>query len=187
MSTVEATQALVDRANAQGKTVEQMRRAVSNPVAWQLDGDTLRMSLDSGSTWAEIGEMREIADGRYLVYRDGVALSGMKEGQDSLASAAYYAIRSLANRASTRDLGTGKSGGKTVVAALATQNKALASANESANAQNRVLMAIMTSAQPVKADVIAAGEDWLRDTVAKLPQQLQASARKLLAAALKGE
>jgi hypothetical protein len=186
MSTVEATQALVDRANAQGKTVEQMRRAVSNPVAWQLDGDTLRMSLDSGTTWAEIGEMREIADGRYLVYRDGVALSGMKEGQDSLASAAYYAIRSLANRASTRDLGTGKSGGKTVVAALAT-NKALAAENNAANAQNRVLMAIMTSTQPVKADVVAAGEDWLRETVAKLPQQSQAQSRKLLAAALKGE
>jgi hypothetical protein len=39
----------------------------------------------------------------------------------------------------------------------------------------------------VKADVVAAGEDWLRETVAKLPQQSQAQSRKLLAAALKGE
>lgn len=182
MSTAEAsTQALVS-AQADERTAEQRRRAVSNPFAVEASvGGDVVLVVD-GQYRSVIGTLEHHPRG-YLVRREGVSLAKADTYQATIEGACYYGLRNLMSRAASRDLGEKSAG----AVASATERAVKAEARVSAaEAQNRVLMGIMMGSAFAKADVIAAGEDWLRTTVAAIPEAggRRRAAQQLLAKVL---
>ena len=180
MSTAQAsTAAVVASATADDeRTIEQRRRAVSNPFAFsraEVDGaDCILLSL-GGQQPVVLGQLRDVPGKGVQLTREGSNLAQGDSVMPDVQTAAYYGGRNLLSRAAKAAFGEGKQ----ATATLTAQVKSQASVIEAQAAQQRVVMALMGSGELLAADIRLAGTEWAQETASKLPAALKA---KLVAA-----